>query len=86
MARGGIVRDHAFHNLQDRFIERGIDHLALTGLVTVTQGRQRAQAAIGRRQTITDRDAHARGRTIRITDNVPPTAHGLANTAKACSV
>ncbi|MNL05973.1 hypothetical protein D3C87_1265920 [compost metagenome] len=83
VAVDGVFRDHALHDLQHAFVQGAVDHLALTGALAVLQRRQRAHAAVGRRQRVADGYPHPRRGAVRLADDAAPAAHGLADAAEA---
>ena len=52
----------------------------------MVQCRQHAHAPISRGQRVTNGNPHAAWRAVGFANNIAPAAHGLANTAKPCSV
>ena len=78
-----VIGDQAFHDLEHGLVQRAVDDLAPARPLARVQRGECTHAAIGGRETIADRHAHAARRPIRLADDGAPAAHCLANAAEA---
>ena len=82
-AKGAVLGYQAFHDVEHRFMERHVDHLALAPIdLAVVEGSEHTDGAVQGGQGVADGDAAAHGHPAGLAGEVAETSHGLADGTK----
>jgi hypothetical protein len=82
-ARECVFGDERLGQCQHRLVDRHVHDLAAAGLFAVAQRHERAKRAMQSGELVTDRDADAAWRPVRLAADVAQPAHRLADRSVA---